>query len=283
MSGDERVHIANKRSHPASKPDFADAVRKVERARAHIFKLDTEATRFFSRHPFDVSMTPFKRRGRFVFGVGERKGFPDRLFSLIIGDAVHNLRSALDYLIAACATARGCPIDKTEFPVQPYKWGVEKIIQRKVGPAGPTARRLVMESRPYRRGNRYLHAVHELDRSDKHRLVVPVGCMTKVSVTSGGWNDLPHVTHETTVVGRRGRVIPVQPGYENAIMTEAQFVAEIIFGKDTPVAGEACYEALRKMYLAVTDVIARFETTYGTIRFSSSLLANAPSEVPIGR
>ena len=204
-------------------PDFADAARKVERANVHIKSIDASATRHFARGPLQVSIAPFERRGRFVFGVGERIGFPDRTFSLLIGDAVHNLRSALDYLISACAIANGAQIERTEFPIRQRKTDVIKLLDRKVGPAGGLAKKLVMRSRPYFRGNRYLHALHELDRRDKHRLVVPVACATKVRVASGGWNNLPIVVSETIVAGGRGRLIPVPPGYEQAIMTEAIF------------------------------------------------------------
>ncbi len=261
------------------KPDFADAVRKVERARVHIESFDAEASKHFLRQPFQVSLAPFKRRGHFVFGVGERIGFPDRMFSVIIGDVVHNLRTALDYLIAACACARGEPIHQTEFPIRTRKEDVKGLIKRRVGPAGALAERLVLRSRPYRRGNRYLHALHEFDRRDKHRLVVPVACVTKVRVSSGGWNDLPMIARETIVAGRRGRLIPVPSGYEQAIMTEANFEAEIVFARDTPTGSEPCVEALEKMYSAVVDVIAMFEDAHGTLRLSAGLRAKASPAV----
>ena len=251
-----------------SHPNFADAVRKVERADQHIREFEAAADKHFSRHPWQVGMLPERRGKRFVFGVGERRLFPDRTFSLIIGDAVHNLRTALDYLLAACAAVRGGDITKTEFPFGPRRRDVVAKLARRVRPAGPTAERLVLAARPYPRGNAILWALAELDRSDKHRLVVPTACWTQVAITSGAWNGLAPSTAHGRLVDGRGALVAVAEGYEEALMMDARFEPEIVFARGGPLAGRPCLGTLKAMSLAVLDVIDSFEVAHGTIRFA---------------
>ncbi|WP_145206937.1 hypothetical protein, partial [Sphingobium sp. B2] len=178
----------------AEKPDFADAVRKVERANYHIDEFHRAAAAHFAKHPTSVSMVPAKKRAAHGFLVGDRMGFPDKALALYVGDAVHNLRCALDYLITACAKANGGREDRTEFPI--VKAGGKKADLTKglwkLKDAGPLATELVKRARPYPRGNPYLVAVGELDRFDKHRLILAVQSSVDISVRTGGWNNRRH-------------------------------------------------------------------------------------------
>ncbi|WP_156359686.1 hypothetical protein [Sphingomonas sp. Leaf28] len=262
-------------------PNFADAIRKVERADQHIREFAAIADRHFARHPWQVGMVPERRRGRYAFSVGERQLFPDRTFSLIIGDAVHNLRTALDYLLSACALARGGDITKTEFPFGPNRRHVVSLLARRVRPAGPLAERLVLAARPYTRGNRLLWSLAELDRRDKHRLVVPTGCLTNVAITSGVWNALEPEMSAGKLIDGRGTRIPVPPGYEEALMVEARFEPEIIFGRGSPVARAPCVPTLKAMSRAVLEVIDSFEEAHGAIRFARQRLKTKPNAARI--
>lgn len=254
------------------KPDFADAARKIGRANHHLLEFEKSAKSFFDKHPWHVAMLPERRGKRFVIPTGERRSFPDRTFSLIIGDIVHNLRTSLDYILAACATAQGNMIDQTEFPFGRSKSDILPRMRRRVQPAGAIAEKLVLAARPYRRGNKLLWAMAELDRQDKHRLVVPTSCLTRVAITAGGWNGLP----PTTIFGefRDGKGAFVEPalGYEQALMMEANYNPEIVFAHRTPLRRRPCIASLWGMSAATATVLQSFEAAFGTIQFSRSLL-----------
>jgi hypothetical protein len=254
------------------KPNFADTARKIERPNHHLFEFERIAKAFFDKHPWNTGMLPEQRGKRFVIPVGERRPFPDRAFSLIIGDIVHNLRTSLDYILAACAIAHGNSIDQTEFPFGLRRSDILPRMKRRVRPAGDVAEALVLAARPYRRGNELLWAMAELDRQDKHRLVVPTACLTKVAITAGGWNGLP----PTTVFGRfrDGEGVLVEPalGYEKALMMEASYNPEIVFAHRSPLRGRPCIESLWAMSEATATVLQSFEDAFGTIRFSRKLL-----------
>src|SRR4051794_31955132 len=76
---------------------FAASNLKLERGRYHINYLDREISKFLRRKPFRafIEMDSPGRR-RLTYRV--REPVP-KIFSAVIGDAVHNLRSALDIMM----------------------------------------------------------------------------------------------------------------------------------------------------------------------------------------
>ncbi len=85
---------------PNSNELLRDALLKIERARHHINDLRSRVESFLAKNPF-VFMEVHKRRaGQTSYYVKEREAIPTE-FPLIIGDAVHNLRGALDVSLFA--------------------------------------------------------------------------------------------------------------------------------------------------------------------------------------
>jgi len=99
-----------------------------------------------------------------------------RDLSIIVGDAVHNLRSSLDLVAWQLVEANGGrPGDTTAFPI----WWSEA--QFRGGGAGylkgahPDAIKTMRDLKPYKGGNAALWRLHRLDATDKHRLLLVVG------------------------------------------------------------------------------------------------------------
>jgi hypothetical protein len=98
---------------------------------------------------------------------------------LITGDIIHNLRSCLDHLAWQLVDANGGkPSSHTMFPIfedptapTDYKSRIERILKG----ASPDAIKLVQSLHPYKGGNDGLYALHRLDITDKHRLLITVG------------------------------------------------------------------------------------------------------------
>ncbi len=97
--------------------------------------------------------------------------------SVILGDAVHNLKCALDYVWQE-TVARLIP-DRhwagTKFPCYPTSDALErKLAELKIDISAPRfSHFLVRNIKPYRRGDWAIRAIHELDVRDKHRLLIP--------------------------------------------------------------------------------------------------------------
>ncbi len=113
---------------------------------------------------------------------------PDLLgWGIILGDAVHNLRAALDHVAWQLAASLTRPPDHTEFPIfhdselfhatdkkghPTHGSGLGKIIGLRTD-----SKALVERAQPYHRGHEaHLHplwVLSRLDNVDKHRIVIP--------------------------------------------------------------------------------------------------------------
>lgn len=96
----------------------------------------------------------------------------------IIGDAVHNLKCALDHawLETMSRLVPSRDWSRTKFPVHPTRDDFESALENlEVDTLAPNfSRLLVSEIQPYGGGDFTIRAVHELDVRDKHRLLIPI-------------------------------------------------------------------------------------------------------------
>ena len=98
--------------------------------------------------------------------------------STIIGDAVHNLKCALDYIWLETIT-RLVPAgdwERTKFPAYPTQDMLEcKLRDLQINISAPHFFDfLVTKIKAYRGGDFAIWPVHKLDVGDKHRLLIPV-------------------------------------------------------------------------------------------------------------
>src|SRR5262249_11208554 len=97
-------------------------------------------------------------------------------FPLIIGDAVHNLRSALDHLtwdvVSPCKPPR--PGD-VQFPFCRKADAFEAALtHRQINLAGQETVEKFRALKPYPGGDDALYALHRLDIADKHQLILTI-------------------------------------------------------------------------------------------------------------
>jgi hypothetical protein len=258
---------------PAIGPDFAGAIAKVEHANRHIAAFAEAAGRYFAKRPYQVVQTPHTDTGQPGYYLYERLGFPDRLLALFIGDALHNLRSALDHLACACAIARGETPDHTQFPILLKETGLEQKLQKDLGKAGPVAIDLVRALSPTPIGYSTLAALHKLDIADKHRLILPVACTMDVTIEVGGFEGKPVVTATgaTSPPEHTSCFVPAPTGYEESIAHDFSFTGDVVFPVGTPLVGQPCVESLYEMSAAVADIVMAFEQAFGTLRLSHGI------------
>lgn len=108
----------------------------------------------------------------------------------VIGDAVHNARTALDHIAYDIAVPNGGNPTKTMFPFALYRDELDDVIRRyTLNLASPKDLAVIRESRPWKRGNATLWRLHELDILDKHRGLLP--CVGSLSVEGAGGITAP--------------------------------------------------------------------------------------------
>jgi hypothetical protein len=100
--------------------------------------------------------------------------------SAIIGDAVHNLKCALDHVWFE-TVKRLIPSgswEKSKFPIYPTIGGLEHALRKQeiqIDISAPNFFRFIIgQIKPYDGGDWAIRPVHKLDIRDKHRLLIPV-------------------------------------------------------------------------------------------------------------
>ena len=247
---------------------------KIDRTLDHIKALDESIKAWLSRDAYVI------RKQVKVQGSNTRTTFtvhiPDPLpveWSTYIGDAAHNLRSALDHLAfelnskGYADTHQGAPLPpadakQSEFPIfgdedsagSPgqgptlFTSGLGKI---KHAPA--PARTIIEDVQPYKRGKDFrdhpLWLIHEMDRIDKHRdLVLTAAAVPRTQINS--------IHFEKVIEAAIERVGPVKHGDELSYWVvprgqepdeDMAFTRGVAFGEGTPAQGSPPVETLRSL------------------------------------
>ncbi|MFT5657769.1 MAG: hypothetical protein ACI9KN_001043 [Gammaproteobacteria bacterium] len=157
---------------------------KIKRAEKHLAEL---SSLFRSKKPFRYFVeTNCKTGQRATFAKRDETVASDA--AIIIGDIIHNLRSAVDHAYWNC-TKTHAKSDKERKNIQFPITSTEDALLSSVLPGLP---KRVSESfctaletlKPYRdSGNKLLCAIHDLDILDKHKLLIPTGNFTKITST----------------------------------------------------------------------------------------------------
>ncbi|MYZ50330.1 hypothetical protein [Propylenella binzhouense] len=131
---------------------------------------------YFARDPIRIVVELHSEdHFRFKFWRARIAESPPTEMSPVIGDILHNLRSALDLMACDAVRLAGKSDKGTYFPFSNTAAELPEQIRRKnFDRAGSRAVRLLKQIRPHRNGNEGLRALHDLSNQDKHQMVVPV-------------------------------------------------------------------------------------------------------------
>jgi len=160
---------------------------RMHRARDQMELLHSEIDAFFARKPYELVVETNRGQTEIYVVVKEREGVPVA-WSILVGEIVHNLRSALDQVVSELVIHKtGLPpsADTTRFPIfltaADYRSNRgEKVWLRGVG---STARAIIKAAQPFETGEGRtspLWHLHELSNWDSHR-VIPLVAATRRS------------------------------------------------------------------------------------------------------
>ena len=138
-------------SFPTS-PLLDEARHKVRRGKEHSYVLDTELQKFWDTKPNTVVHEYDAEQRKNLFRLKVQTPAPLAAWALIIGDAVHNARSALDYVAWRLA---GSVLDDTHtmFPICDSPAKFEEAKSRRLKRVHPAAIAAIGEFQPYLRPN----------------------------------------------------------------------------------------------------------------------------------
>jgi hypothetical protein len=150
---------------------------KIERAKELIANLNIENTALVNSGNYTIVGENQPDRQRYAFKL-LGPSVPLRI-AVLAGEVVHHLRSAFDHVIWALAKKNGIDDDvRVQFPVCDSSEKFEEAVRRGIIRGVSIADRPLIEAlQPYRASdpaNSILRILHDLDVTDKHKLLVVV-------------------------------------------------------------------------------------------------------------
>jgi len=177
--------------------------------------------------------------------------------ALIVGDAIHNLKTALDYgwNHTIAIFSKGMIGKFSKFPVYPSVDDLEGALKGiHIDTAIPQLFKLMMcDIKPYRGGDDFLWAIHHYDISDKHRLLIPTTNYGNVSgIKAGDQSDI------WTLGGELSKSFRVVLVGDLKIKDDGRVSVEIVF-KDGPLKSLELFECLQIFSSRVLRIIEMLE------------------------
>ena len=240
---------------------------KVERAMEHIRDLDQLLARFLASNFYSVSIQ--EQKGGNAVAIGISKHFPTTTAALIIGDALHNLRSSLDLLYYQIFNEITGKADKfTRFPIRDERHELISSINGGLKEKmlfdykGAIALRdfIVDVIKPYAAGNGSLWTLHDMNITDKHQLLIPtfkIMRFTDIRLEDEDGNifladGLPYFTDDSYCFRVRDGKLKVHE--------KGHAATAIFFGIGVPLQDKPVIPSLTSLADNVTGTINAFET-----------------------
>jgi hypothetical protein len=208
---------------------FRDARLKIDRANKHIADIRKRLVSLEDSETSAIEIDSKTGGERLKHDFGDRTAFRD--IALMLGDAVHNLKCALDYTwLQTIQELVPAAVGKfAKFPVYETADELELALKgREIHVAAPALFDLVLTKiKPCYGGNPAIWTVHKLDIRDKHRLLIPV--FTNLSIVG------------IEVEDERGEV---QSGNTWATTQEPPFYVDYVAGLHIKNKGMLSYEVI---------------------------------------
>lgn len=164
---------------------FDDARLKIDRADKHIAELNAVIVSLKDNYTASVEQNSETGHQNLIHACPElQNAFPH--LSLIIGDAIHNLRTALEFVWIATLEKQHIPYDPkhVSFPIRDTLQDIEGALNGiKIKALCPKLYdQIVKGIQPYCEGKgSVIWTIHNLDISDKHLLLLELGPVADIS------------------------------------------------------------------------------------------------------
>lgn len=156
---------------------FRSARLKIERAEKHIADLGRLFANFGLTDFYDLVIEKDSETGETGLTIKyDDSKIPLANSALILGDVLHNLRSALDIAYHGIV-AEGTATRWTRFPICDSRDELKAVLNsalRRNQICAPASDIILETVKPYKLGNPFLWGLHDFNIIDKHQLIIPV-------------------------------------------------------------------------------------------------------------
>ena len=249
---------------------------RLIRAEKHIGDLKAEISTFFLSEPYEVVADKDHQTGQPFYKLTCLREIPVNA-QILAGDAIYNIRSALDYLAYALATDKSSPND-IWFPIEGCADNYRSVVEKRIRCSRPEVVKAICEIEAHKDGRGHVFwALNKLNNIHKHRLLVAVysgvydysitpSFRRKIKRTWEG--DGPSVPegHGFMRIERSpdeafrplqvgDKLFTDLPGSE--IYDDMKFRFQIVFGESGIAEGDPLFETTVQMLSRVSDVVDR--------------------------
>jgi len=244
---------------------FAESRLKVDRAMKHINDLNRILTDFAKGYAHEVFIEHDPNGGDDVLKV--RQGTLPTEFLLTLGDALHNLRTALDYAVNEIELLfKGEMTKNTKFPVRDTRDALITAINGGLKYKAPekVIECIVDGIQPYPGGKGFIiWALHGLDIEDKHRLLITKSEVSLIrGITVEDDAGIERVIGNWLAVNDQIAGSPL-PAMRNAkVKNKGQPTLNILFGNSPPLPLAPVFGTIHRMTAEVIDALNQLEIAY---------------------
>ena len=237
---------------------------KVARANRHISDLESLLYSFVCDNPCRVIVEDRPNGGQFVkVDLGGK--LPSEI-PTIIGDAVHNLRVALDHLACDMVRHNGTePGRHHGFPIHPDQSNFMGQVRSKLAGATDECINFVIDQKPYcdNGGNRWIFDLATIDNDDKHIILTPTFRISHIRRMVVKNHGVPVFTGNNIAVGGDGTINLLSLGLSNPeYETAIDEPPTIIFGNGCCLEGRPLVPMLRKLSSGVAEIISEAKALF---------------------
>lgn len=243
-----------------ARKDFQGTILKIERAHHHIAELEGVVRRHRAENIRALNPKLYQNRRKLRgFGRPVPKYAP-----LVVGDAIHNLRTALDHCYCALVEANGGTINsRTRFPFHGDRKSAEAALKGQKDaflPSKAVIACILDDIKPFKDGGNDLYGIHRLDIADKHHILIATEVETRIGElqivrehgTRGGtWRNFSFVTKHDMPLSAIG----FPPGLGAILKDDPKTTFDIRFAEGTPFEGESILHTLKRFERLVSDTI----------------------------
>lgn len=168
-------------------PDLSSAKAKVSRAREHLDAAKQVSDAFLNSEFYKVAARSDKNREKWRVVLKSMQPFPERI-GVLLGDAAHNLRSALDHIAFAFAKPEPGREKNVQFPLVGKRKDFRSVAFKCLPGISRSVRTSIERLQPYHRRKRpearLLGQLQVINNWDKHRALA----ITAVGLSGSAFN-----------------------------------------------------------------------------------------------
>ena len=262
-------------------PRLESAQAKISRAKEHLALISAEVREYLAAKPYEIAMKRDPDSRRMIYFMSTVRPTPPRI-PAVVGDVIHNLRSALDHLAYQLVwTALGKPPGShVYFPIADSRDLYLEQRRKQLKGAHPEAIAAVDALTPYRGANDLLWKLHKLNNVDKHRVLLTAGSafdgvnigpqmsrqMEKLINSMPSQKEAINIPPMDLFLRPADRLFPLKAGDELFIDApdaepdeKLQFRFGLGFGEKDIVYGDPIVETLSSMIQAIDAILPQFE------------------------